>query len=210
MPHPISTPLRIACALVALTALSSIAVQFTANWVQDGAAANTREILWRMARYFTHLANAMVGIVLGLTAIRGRWTGPGWPAAITVWILAVGVVYHLLLAAQHNPKGLEVWSSFGEHSVVPLACLVLWIIAAPKQGLGLHHPLIWTVFPLAYAVYAILRGNSDGIYPYFFLNPAKSGIPVVAAYVAGLGVFFVLCGWALVLAARFGRSAAKS
>jgi len=210
MSHPISHSIRLACALVALLALSSIAVQFTANWLQDGEAANTREILWRMARYFTHLANAMVGVVLGLAAVRGRWVGPGWPAAITVWIVAVGVVYHLLLSAKHNPQGLEVWSNIGEHSVVPLACLALWIIGAPKQGLGLHHPLIWTAFPLAYAVYAILRGNFDGIYPYFFLNPAKSGIPVVAAYVAGLGVFFALSGLALVLPARLGAKTVQN
>lgn len=199
------SPIRLACAVVALLALSSVVLNFIANWQQDAEAANPLDNLWRMARYFTHLANALVAVVLGLAAIRGRWSGPGWPATITVWIVAVGVVYHLLLAAKHDPQGLEVLSNIGEHSVVPLACLALWIWGAPKQGLGLHHPLIWTIFPLAYAVYAILRGNYDGIYPYFFLNPAKSGIAVVAAYVAGLGVFFVLSGWALVLPARLRR-----
>ena len=197
-----SRPARWACAIIALVALASIGFQFRARWLELGDQAGVLSVLWYLARYFTHLTNALVALVLGMAALSGRWPRPARLAAITVWIVAVGVVYHLLLAATHNPEGWEVWASIGEHSIVPAATLALWLAAAPKANLTLAHAAIWALWPLAYAAYAILRGALDGTYPYFFLNPVKSGPGLVAAYVAGLGAFFILSGTGLVALSR--------
>lgn len=191
-------PARWACAAIALVAIASIGFQFRARWLEPGHQAGLLPVLWYLARYFTHLTNALVALVLGQAALSGRWPRPAWLAAITVWIVAVGVVYHVLLAATHNPQGWEVWASIGEHSIVPAATLALWLTAAPKANLGLPYAAIWALWPLAYAAYAILRGALDGSYPYFFLNPVKSGPGLVAAYVAGPGAFFILAGAGLV------------
>lgn len=191
-------PTRMACAIIALVALCSIGFQFRARWLEVGDQASVVSVLWTLARYFTHLTNALVALVLGFVAVRGRWPHAAWPAAVTVWIVAVGVVYHLLLADTHNPQGWEVWASIGEHSIVPAASLALWVIAAPKVGLTLAHAAVWALWPLLYAVYAILRGALDGTYPYFFLDPVTSGPGIVAAYVTGLGLFFLLSGAGLV------------
>jgi hypothetical protein len=146
-------------------------------------------------------------VVLAITAFRGRWSGPGWPAAVTVWIVATGVVYHALLAATNVSIGIEVWSNVGMHTLVPLLTALLWLIAAPKAPLTYLHPVVWTLYPLLYATYAILRGLIDGRFPYFFLDPARLGWPMVIAFILGLGVFFVASGSALVLIARIlGRA----
>lgn len=200
MPRPpLSPTVRTAAGLIALVAALSLAISFAVDRAELGAPG----ALWSMARYFTNLTNAVVAVVFGATALRGRWPGAGWPAAATVWIVIVGVVYHVLLAATHNPEGIEVWSNIGLHTVTPLGALALWTAAAPKAPLPATAPLVWTIFPMAYAGYALLRGAFDGVYPYFFLDPAKSGLPTVLAYVLGLGLFFVAAGALLVSAARF-------
>lgn len=203
MPRSALSPaVRLFAALIALVAFGSLVLQYIQDWRELGDAATVRLVLWRMARYFTILTNAVVVCVLGYSALAGRWPGPGWPAAITVWIIVVGAVYCALLAATHDPQGLEVWSNVGFHGIVPAGTVALWLAAAPKAGLTLAGPAIWTAYPLAYAVYALLRGLADGTYPYFFLDPAKTGAPGVAAYILGLGAFFLAIGVALVGLAR--------
>lgn len=205
MTHALSTLPRTIAGLIALSASVSLALQFAAEWQEMGDTATTAGVLWSMVRYFTITTNAVVAVVFGLAAVSGRWPGAGWPAATTVWIIVVGVVYHVLLAATHEPAGYEIWSNIGFHTVVPLGVVTLWLASAPKDGLTWTGPVIWTAYPLAYAVYALLRGLADGKFPYFFLDPAKSGALGVAAYILGLGVFFVLTGSGLLALGRMRR-----
>jgi len=200
---------RIFAGLIALAALVSLVLQFAAEWQEMGAEASTGGVLWSMARYFTITTNAVVAVVFSAAAWNGRWPGANWPAATTVWIIVVAAVYHALLAATHNPVGYEVWSNIGLHTVVPLGVVTLWLVSAPKAGLTLAGPVIWTVYPLAYAIYALLRGLADGVFPYFFLDPSKSGTLGVAAYILGLGVFFVIVGSALLVAGRWSDRQAQ-
>jgi hypothetical protein len=62
--------------------------------------------------------------------------------------------------------------------------------------------LVWVACPLVYAVYAIARGLADGTFPYFFLNPDKTGWIGVGAYLIGLGALFYLAGALLVFVAQ--------
>lgn len=198
----LTRPHRISAACVALAALTSLGIQFIAEGQQLGEAATAPRVLWLMARYFTILTNTAVALIFGITAFYARWTGPGWPAAATVWIVATGGVYHALLAATNVSIGIEVWSNVGMHTVVPVLTALLWLIAAPKAPLTYLHPILWTLYPLLYAIYALIRGLIDGRFPYFFLDPTRLGWPMVATFILGLGVFFVLSGSALVLIAR--------
>ncbi len=198
----LTRPQRIATACVALAALASLCIQFIAESEQLGDAATVPRVLWLMARYFTILTNSAVALSFGITALKGVWSGPGWPTAVTVWIVTTGVVYHALLASTNVSIGIEVWSNFGMHTLVPILTALLWLGAAPKAPLTYLHPLLWTLYPLLYATYAILRGLIDGRFPYFFLDPAHIGWPMVSTFVLGLGVFFVASCSALVLIAR--------
>ncbi len=197
MSFDLSPPARAAALITALLAVSALALRLAAELETMGAGASAAEALWSLARYFTNLTNAAVAVIFGLAWLTGRWPGAGWPAAVTVWIVLTGLVYHALLAATHNPVGVDIAANILLHTVVPLAALGLWLVAAPRPAAFLA-PVIWTAYPLAYATYAILRGLADGTYPYFFLDPAKSGPAVVAGYVLGLGAVFLITGWALV------------
>ena len=200
----LSSPARLATGLVSLAALASIGIDLTVKASEAGVAA----AIWSMARYFTFLTNAAVAAVLGVAALRGNWTGSALPAALTVWIGATGIIYHVLLAPTHSPQGIQVLSDFGLHTAVPIGCFAVWATCCPKHGLSHLDPLVWTIWPMAYAIYALLRGLLDGEFPYFFLDPATSGMTLVLGYIAGLGLFFVLAGNLLVMLTRILESKA--
>ncbi len=198
---------RTAIGLVSVVALTSIGIEFTIQMNQSGAAA----ALWSLARYFTYLTNALVVVVLGSAALRGSWPGTSLPAAVTVWIAVTGIVYHVLLAPTNDPQGIKALSDFGLHTAVPIGSLLVWIFYAPKRGLTFWEPLVWTIWPLTYATYALLRGLLDGEFPYFFLDPVNSSITAVIAYIIGLGLSFTLSGSLLVMLARFlGKNAVSN
>lgn len=193
---------RIAAAAVALLAAGSLVLQFGSQWLDPSDARGLGEVLWDNYRFFTIITNTIVLVLAGQVALTSRWPGASLPGGVTIWILAVGIVYHLLLSATHNPVGAEAWANQGLHTIVPVAFLLLWLAHAPKAPLGFGQPAIWTLCPLAYVGYAMGRASIDGVYPYFFLNPDKLGWGGVLAYVLGLGAAFFLAGALLVLAAR--------
>lgn len=183
---------RALAALIAVIALSSLGVRV---WVEAAELGSVTAAIWSMARFFTILTNTLVAVLYGWVALSGRLASPAWFTASTVWILVVGAIYHLLLAADHNPVGVDALSNEGLHTLVPLAVLAFWALYAPKHPIHPAAPVLWAGYPLAYAVYAIGRGQIDGVYPYFFLNPVTSGVPTVAAYVLGLGALFLVLGY---------------
>jgi len=158
--------------------------------------------LWHQMRYFTNLMVFTMAVVLTVIAVRG-WRGSSLPAAVTVWMLIVGLVYHTLLSATHHPEGWDVLVNIMQHSVLPIAMLALWIGFAPKSGLRFWDAFTWLACPVLYVSYVLIRGAFDGVYPYFFVDPVKTGWPGVAGFVVGLGALFFLAGAALVMAAWF-------
>jgi len=184
-------------AALALIVLASIAVQFIHNRSEDRATLSALGSAWDMARYFTILTNAMIGVAALWMAIRGRWVSAALMGGLVLWILVVGIVYHVLLARDLTPGTLEWWADLGLHTVVPVAALLLWLGFAPKAPIALRHPALWVVWPMAYAGYALIRGVADGKYPYFFLDPVKQGTMGLVGYISGLGLAFYLGGLAI-------------
>lgn len=201
-----------ALALLAAAAWATLILQAGIDLSQGDALSAS---LWKDARFFTNLSVFLLAICTTVFAARG-WTGPSLPAALVVWMSLTGGVYHALLAATHNPEGWDILVNIFQHTVLPLAALVVWLAFAPKAGLRLIHPLIWTAWPTIYAVYALVRGIADGTFPYFFLNPDKTGWLGVGAYIIGLGLVFYLTGLLVLGAAkmlnssRLGRPEAKA
>jgi hypothetical protein len=195
----LSSTARFTAALIAIAAL---AAQVTQTVLDMSEGMGLFESLWRQARYFTVLMVVTTGILMAAMTIRGRMSSTGTLTAVTVWIVMVGLVYHALLAATHHPAGIEVTINEIQHTAVPITMLLFWLGFAPKAGLTFVQPLVWVACPLVYAVYAIARGLADGTFPYFFLNPDKTGWIGVGAYLIGLGALFYLAGALLVFVAQ--------
>jgi hypothetical protein len=205
-------PARLTAALIALIALLAMIPPLANSAAEHGGLLMG---MWLLARYFTILTNLLVGIAFARIALNGREAVP--PVLLggaMLAIMLVGAVFNLLLG--HLPYA-TMWDMLGDkahHAIVPLAVPLWWLAFAPKGALSWRAPLRWTLYPLAYSAYILLRAWAEGAgepgrYPYFFLDVDRLGWPAAFANLGGLALGFVLAGLAVVwLDRRLGAKAA--
>lgn len=158
--------------------------------------------------YFTVLTNIVVATTLALA----RWGGhsraahwcrePGNAAGVLVSIALVGLAYHALLRQVWNPQGPQWVADNMLHYATPLLCALHWWLCVPPQRLAWTEPLRWALWPLAYLMYALLRGAWLNSYPYPFIDVAELGYGPTLVNAAGLLLVFLVLGWVLVALAR--------
>jgi len=159
---------------------------------------------WNFFGYFTIQTNLIAAATL---IIAARFTGlerPQWVeylrAFAATYLVIVISVYWTLLAPTADNKW--EWSNLVLHG---LSCLVLvadWLIEGPRTRLPLRHVWLVLVYPVVWLIVILIRGATDGWFPYPFLDPDKgyASIAVVVAgiFVAGLvlgGVMFSVTRW---------------
>jgi hypothetical protein len=186
--------LKLGAALVAIICWAGLAVQFAASYGNQHDVAAT---LWVLARFFTVITNLLVAVTMTLVAI-GRKVSPMVLGGITLAILLVGVVYATLL------HGLQLFTGHASladtllHKVSPPAMALWWLFFAPRGRLKWKAPLWWCIYPLAYFAYAIGRGQTDGRYPYPFMDVVKLGWLQTALNAGGIALGFIVAGFLLV------------
>ncbi|MBT2495880.1 Pr6Pr family membrane protein [Microbacterium sp. ISL-59] len=206
--------LRIAAALLALAA---VAAQLTRS-VQNGLDATTEwgghlpTVAANFLSFFTIESNILAAIVLLIAAIwalRHRRTTdaePRWLAVLLVcvstYMIVTGIVYNTLLRNVELPQGVTVpWSNEVLHVVIPLVLLIDVLFAPRRRALGWSTVAITAIFPLAWAVYTLIRANfiiapatgDPWWYPYPFLDPhlVPGGYLGVSGYIVGIAVAIV-------------------
>lgn len=166
--------------------------------------------LWRFFGFFTILANLGAAVVATAVALGGGGPLAGARARLmaATSILMVGLVYSVALRALWNPTGLQKVADVALHDAAPLTWLALWLIA-PHARLGWKE-ILWALLPpVAYVVYAMIRGTLDGWYAYWFMNPATQTPRAFASCIAILLGGFSLAAAVLVAADRMiGKRAA--
>lgn len=159
--------------------------------------------------FFTIITNTLVGLALGLVAL-GRWPGGARPGPRTLTTLCVslalvGVVYATLLRGTWNPQGWAKVADVVLHYVTPPALAAWWVVYVARAGvaraLRWQDAALFMLYPLAYAVYALLRGSIEGRYPYPFLHVDRLGwgrvlltvaVLALAVWAAGLGAVWLV------------------
>lgn len=166
--------------------------------------------------YFTVLTNLLVALSLSVPLLwphsaAGRWfQRPGVATAVAVNIAIVGITYHLLLRDIWNPQGLQWVADVTLHTAVPLLGVLHWWIAVPPARMAWTAPLGWAGFPLAYLVYALLRGVWLQHYPYPFIDVTQLGYAHTLWNALGLLIAFLLLATGFVAVARWRhRSGAR-
>ncbi|CUH78390.1 Pr6Pr family membrane protein [Tropicibacter naphthalenivorans] len=194
-----SMPARLSAACLAVLAWVTLVLYVQVGLDRRPDMTLAQE-LWRIGRYFTILTNALTAVTA--TAIAAGWrVNAVWATGLTLWMAIVGVVYHALLAREH--EGLRWWTDQGLHTAIPLALLLWWAVFAPKAGLLWRHAALWLAWPGAYMAYALIRGEIDGRHPYFFIDPPLIGWPKVLMWIAILGGVFWLAGLGAVALGRW-------
>ena len=126
-------------------------------------------------------------------------------------ILLTFLVFNILLAnaSDRDPRDNFKVSSVLLHIVLPIMYTADWILFYKKGKVKVSYPFLSMIFPLSYLAYiythAAIRHfdssvmNTGGvtplIYPYFFLNPEKSGVFGVVKWCLALIVLFAVGGF---------------
>ena len=153
--------------------------------------------------YFTILTNLLVSLTLTGPALApgSRWAVLASRAesvfGVAVSILFVGISYHLLLRHVWNPQGPHLLANDLLHYVTPILFVLYWWLVAPKRSLRWVHVLWWGLYPAGYLVYALIRGELIGSYPYGFIDVGAIGYQRTLINGIGLLIAFFLIGFVL-------------
>jgi hypothetical protein len=200
---------RLPAALVALAGWSALGLQLALSLrlAQDGGQGAGHGLMVYLG-YFTILSNLLAtvagtAVALAPSTRAGAWfSRPGVLTAITAVLLVVAGAYHLLLRQLWDPQELQKLADIALHYLVPALVLAWWWLAARRPSLHWRAIPAWTAFPLGYLVYALVRGELTGLYPYPFIDAASLGYGAALANAAGLLLVFCAVAAALVLVGR--------
>lgn len=150
--------------------------------------------------YFTIETNILVAVTLLMSAVAIA-AGKNSKfdllrSATTVYILVVGIGFSLLLSGMGDLALTAVpWDNVVLHYIMPVAVLADFMTDRPRRRLGFKKALLWLLFPIAYAIYALVRGGLTGWYPYPFLNPDVSGAESVVMTILSLFALGLVLIW---------------
>jgi len=96
--------------------------------------------------------------------------------AAMIYMLITGIIFSLFLTGLEEELLTHVpWVNSTLHYVLPVIAVLDWIVDVPKKQIPFKKGLVWLIFPVAYLVYTLVRGNYTAWYPYPFLNPTLEG-----------------------------------
>jgi hypothetical protein len=125
----------------------------------------------------------------------------GWVAAS---IAFVSVAYFLLLRHVWKPQGLQLVADVLLHYVVPALYVLFSFVALRATRIRWVLPWWWSIYPLIYFVYAMIRGALIGAYPYGFINAAALGYATTLRNAVFLLMAFLVLAYLLILFWRVG------
>lgn len=161
--------------------------------------------------YFTVLTNLLVCAALTAPLIAPKSSAaakaarPTVIAGLAVSIAFVAIAYHFLLRSLWQPEGLQWYADVLLHYVVPALYILFWFLHGRTGVLRWTHPLLFALYPLAYFLYAIVRGEIIHQYPYGFIDVSAIGYRQTWANAFGLLLGFVVLGEIFVGMDRIGR-----
>jgi hypothetical protein len=187
-----------------------------------GIFDNINLFRWDFYVYFTNISNFLcIGVMFAALIQTVKKKEDSYVTALPLLkfvgmlgILLTFLVFNIMLAGEEGRDPQLNWriGSLLFHVVLPIMYIADWFLFYERKNCKWYYPLASASFPLAYAVFllihaAILRFDSSIltptpnsttplIYPYFFVNIDKQGVPGVLMWVAILAVVFVAVGFA--------------
>ena len=180
----------------------------------DIAAAGHPDLGTRLVRFVSYLTiwfNVLVaGTELVLAANAERSGGRVFRALrLDALVLAVGggVVHWFLLRPLLELDGADLLADKLLHVVVPLLCLVGWLVFGPRGLITPGDVAAFLVLPVGWLVYTLVRGEIVDWYPYPFIDVGEHGYAVVLLTCVGISaLMLVLALGAMWLDRRLPRS----
>ena len=163
------------------------------------------EMIIRYFSYFTIQTNIIVAVCYSVLLLK---RSSGWGrffsrqqtlAAVTVYIVIVGLIYNTILRFLWAPEGLQKVVDELLHSIIPLMAIAAWLAFAAKDQLQWKNIFAWLIYPFAYIFYVLIRGSISGFYPYPFINTRQLGLNKVVVNAVGIAFVFICMSLLLVL-----------
>lgn len=196
----------------------------TAGLLIHSTLLQTGHIRAGMFCFYTNLSNLLVlvyelalAIAAGFphSAVLRLLTGSTLSFSMALCTLVTHLVYQFILvpdAKRNGKRFADFGASFGNlcvHYLTPLLVVAQWLLLADKSSLGWRSALWWLTLPLAYFVFAMLRGRSGKpighthlVYPYPFLDLPRLGWRKFTGYVTGMLLSFFLLGYGMMWLGR--------
>lgn len=152
----------------------------------------------RFLEFFTILTNLLVAVgttislIIPSTRAGKFFLRPSVQTAIAVYIALVGLVFNLVLQGSQELTGAAYLTDMLTHDLVPILYFVYWLVAVPKGELTWKMPFVWTIYPLLYLAWVLVRGPFTGRYPYFFLDVDKLGLGGVMIHAGLVTILFLV------------------
>src|SRR5262245_850745 len=174
--------------ILAVLVLVAVVVQLvhTVTATPPGSAADFFSL-------FTIEANILAAAVF-LVGVVPRWRPrkpwyDGARGASATYMSVTGLVYAALLSDVPASVDATVpWVNEVLHYLMPLVVFLDWLFVPPRREVNLRVAAWWTVFPLGYAIYSLVRGAAVHWYPYPFLDVDLHGYGSVVVNLIGIGV----------------------
>ena len=196
-----------------------------------GIFDNINLFRWDFYVYFTNISNFLcLGVMLAALIQTSKKKEDSYVTAAPLLkfvgmlgILLTFLVFNIMLAGEEGRDPQLNWriGSLLFHVVLPVMYIADWFLFYERKNCKWYYPIASAGFPLAYAVFllihaAILKFDSSIltptpnsttplIYPYFFVNIDKQGVPGVLAWVGILAVVFIAVGFAFFGLDKLGK-----
>ena len=163
----------------------------------NSKAAPLSEIITRYFSYFTILTNLLVvicctSLLFNKDSVKPFFSRQKTLAAITVYIVIVGIIYNVILRFLWEPQGLQKVVDELLHSVIPGLFLIYWLIFILKDQLQWKDVWPWLIYPLVYITFILIRGSVSGYYPYPFIDMDKLGVQKTLINAFGIAMLFLV------------------
>jgi cytochrome bd-type quinol oxidase subunit 2 len=173
-------------------------------------ADRVRVDLFRPTEYFAFFSitsAVLAGIVVlisGVALLRGKSESERQNIArlvATVSMIIVGAVYHLLLGdAAIDPRDIGYdWPRIPNsiiHTYAPVLVALDYLFSVKGAKPRLRKALWVVIYPLAWLGLSLIRGLSDGWWPYWFINPgSEGGVIGMLSYIFAIAAAFIVLGF---------------
>jgi hypothetical protein len=166
--------------------------------------------LFRPTEYFAYfsITSAMLAgfVVLtsGVMLLRGKSESERQNIARLVAVVSmiiVGAVYHLLLGdSAIDPRDIGYdWPRIPNsiiHTYAPVLVALDYLFSVKGAKPRLLKALWVVIYPLAWLGLSLIRGLSDGWWPYWFINPgSEGGVIGMLSYIFAIAAAFIVLGF---------------
>ena len=184
-----------------------------------GVFDDVQNLRWDFYVHFTNLSNFLcIGVMLAALIQTARkkedsyvTTAPLLKFIGMLGILLTFLVFNILLAGEAGRDPQANWriGSLCFHVVLPIMYILDWFLFYERKKTKWYYPIASITFPIAYVVFLLIQAiilkfdssilipttTTPLIYPYFFVNLDKQGVPGVLMWVGILSVAFVIVGF---------------